>query len=183
MIFGYARVSTNDQNLDRQLDMLQGCDRIFSEHFTGTKSNRPEWNRLKELLRPGDTVKIAELSRLARSFKDLVEIISFFQDNDINLISCKENIDLNSSTGRLVVNILCSLSEFERDTIVNRTREGLESARARGRVGGRPKKDSRNINQAIRMYQAKSHSLKEIKDLTGVPPTTLYRYLSENVET
>lgn len=173
-------MSTLGQNLQRQLDALGDCDRLFSEHFTGTKKDRPEFNKLLEVLRPGDTVKVESLSRLGRSMKDLIEIIDYFQENNINLISLKENIDLSTPVGRLCLNILASLSEFERETIVLRTMEGIKSAKLNGnKKFGRPKKDPRNINQAIRMYQAKSHSLKEIKDLTGVPPTTLYRYLSE----
>ena len=176
MLFGYARCSTQSQNLDRQIDMLSDSDQIFSEHFTGTKANRPEWDRLKSMLRAGDTLKIESLSRLGRSMKDLMQTISFLQEHGVNLISCKENIDLSTPTGRLCLNILSSLAEFERDTIAQRTQEGLASARSRGRCGGRPKKNPRDVDRAIRMYEAKSHSLKEIKDLTGIPATTLYRY-------
>lgn len=139
--FGYARVSTQEQELARQIDALKnyGVDEIFTEKMTGTKSDRPELNNLKNKLRNGDTVVIESLSRLGRSTKDLLNLIEEWEKQNIKLISLKENIDTTTPTGKLLITVLSAISQFERDITVQRTNEGLQAARARGRKGGRPK--------------------------------------------
>ena len=141
MIFGYARVSTQDQELARQIDALTkyGVDEIFTEKMTGTKANRPELNRLKDKVRSGDTVVIESLSRLGRSTKDLLELIEDWNHQGVRLTSLKEAIDTTTPTGKLLLTVLSAISQFERDITVQRTNEGLQAARARGRKGGRPK--------------------------------------------
>lgn len=178
--FGYARVSTEQQNLDRQLDMLQahGVDFIYNEKMTGTKRERPELTKLLDRVTEGDTVVIESLSRLGRSTKDLIELVDFFEKQGVHLVSLKEAIDTSTPTGKLLFTLMSALAQFERDVIADRTKEGLKAARARGRQGGRPKIDQRKVKQAVKLYEAKQHSLKEIEELTGVKKATLYRYLA-----
>lgn len=178
--FGYARVSTEQQNLDRQLDMLQsyGVDFIYNEKMTGTKRDRPELTKLLDRVTEGDTVVIESLSRLGRSTKDLIELVDFFEKQGVHLVSLKEAIDTSTPTGKLLFTLMSALAQFERDVIADRTREGLKAARARGRQGGRPKIDQRKVKQAVKLYEARQHSLREIEELTGVKKATLYRYLN-----
>ena len=178
-VFGYARVSTEQQSLDRQLDMLEryGVDKIYNEKMTGTKRSRPELEKLLERLTEGDTVVIESLSRLGRSTKDLIWLMETFNSKGINLVSLKESIDTTSSTGKLLFTLMSALAQFERDVIADRTREGLASARARGRKGGRPTADPDAVKKAVRLYKTGEYSVKEIFELTGVRKTTLYKNL------
>ena len=180
-IFGYARVSTTEQILDRQLDMLNkyGVDYIYCEKMTGTKRNRPELEKLLDRLTSGDTVVIESLSRLGRSTKDLIELMELFNKKQVNLVSLKENINTTTATGKLLFTLISAISQFERDCIVDRTREGLASARARGRIGGRPPIDKNLIDKAVRLYQSKEYTVAEVEELTGVKRATLYRYLKK----
>ena len=176
-IFGYARVSTEQQNLDRQIDMLQkyGVDFIYNEKMTGTKRNRPELEKLLERLTEGDTVVVESLSRLGRSTKDLIWLMETFNTKGVNLVSLKESIDTTTSTGKLLFTLMSAIAQFERDVIADRTREGLNSARARGRKGGRPRTDTDKLRKAIKLYNTQQYSLAEIEDMTGVKRSTLYR--------
>ena len=178
-IFGYARVSTTDQNLDRQIDALKkyGVDFIYNEKITGTKRDRPELMKLLERVTNGDTVVVESLSRLGRSTKDLIELVETFNAKGVNLVSLKEAIDTTTSTGKLLFTLMSAIAQFERDVIADRTREGLNSARARGRNGGRPKSDPEAIAKAIKLYNTKQYSLREIEELTGIKKDTLYRNL------
>lgn len=176
-VFGYARVSTEQQNLDRQLDMLQkyGVDYLYNEKMTGTKRNRPELEKLLERLTEGDTVVVESLSRLGRSTKDLIWLMETFNERGVNLVSLKESIDTTTSTGKLLFTLMSALAQFERDVLADRTREGLAAARARGRKGGRPPVDREAVRKAVKLYRTKEYSLKEIEELTGVKRSTLYR--------
>ena len=122
-----------------------------------------------------DNIVIESLSRLGRSVKNLAELMELFNSRNIRLVSMKETIDTTSSTGRLLFTILSSLAQFERDVLVERTREGLSAARARGRMGGRPKINETAVNKAIALYNTKQYSIKEITELTGVSRSTMYR--------
>ena len=124
MILGYARVSTDTQNLDRQLDALKkfGIDKLFCEKMSGAKKSRPELDRMMKEIEDGDTIVIESLSRLGRSVKNLAELMEVFNSRNIRLISLKETIDTTSPTGRLLFTILSSLAQFERDVLVERTR-------------------------------------------------------------
>lgn len=178
-IYGYARVSTQHQDLNRQLDLLakQNCNEILTEKMTGTKSNRPELNRLKDKLRPGDTLVVESFSRLGRSTKDLIDLVTYFEEQDVKLVSLKENFDTTTPQGRLMMTVFQAFSQFERDLIVQRTKEGLQSARARGRIGGRPRANKRDIERAVKLYESKAYSGKEITEMTGISKATLYRYI------
>ena|SRR5699024_312362 len=180
-IYGYARVSTKEQDLNRQIDLLESynCNEILTEKMTGTKADRPELERLLDKLRPGDMVVVESFSRLGRSTKDLIDLVNYFEENDIKLISSKENFDTSTPQGRLMMTVFQAFSQFERDLIVERTKEGLQSARARGRKGGRPRVKQKDIDKAIKLYDTKTHSLAEIEEMSGVSKATLYRYLQE----
>lgn len=179
-VFGYARVSTEQQNLDRQLDMLQkyGVDHIYNEKMTGTKRNRPELEKLLERLTEGDTVVVESLSRLGRSTKDLIWLMETFNNKGVNLISLKESIDTTTSTGKLLFTLMSALAQFERDVLADRTREGLAAARARGRKGGRRPVDKESVRKAVKLYKTKQYTVSEITELTGVKKTTLYKNLN-----
>ena len=177
--YGYARVSTAEQNLDRQLDMLRerGAETIFTEKISGMKRSRPELDRLLAALKEGDTVVVESLSRLGRSTKNLIELVEMFQNRGVHLVSLKESIDTSTASGKLLFSIFSALAQFERDTLVERTQEGLQAARARGRIGGRPRTDVRKLEQAIRLYDSGAYTIGEIVELTQVKRSTLYQYL------
>ena len=174
---GYARVSTADQNLERQLDLLResGAEIIFQEKMTGTKRDRPELNKLLAHVAEGDTVIVESLSRLGRSTKDLIELVELLKEKGVQLVSLKEQIDTSTPTGKLLFTLMSALAQFERDVIAERTKEGLKAARARGRKGGRPRCDPHKLRQALKLYEAGQHTVAEIEKLTGVKRATLYR--------
>lgn len=184
MTYGYARVSTEDQNLDRQVDMLtqKNVDMMFTEKMSGTKKSRPELDRLLSLLEAGDTVIVESLSRLGRSTKNLIELVEFFQEKGVHLVSLKESIDTSTPSGKLLFTLMSAIAQFERDTIEERTREGLNAARARGRVGGRPRTKKEKISKALRLYATGEYTLKEIEEITDVKKSTLYRYMKNHVK-
>lgn len=181
MVYAYARVSTTEQHLERQLDALRkyGIDKLYCEKMSGTKKNRPELDKMLSELSEGDTVVIESLSRLGRSTKNLAELMETFNNKNIRLVSLKETIDTTTPTGKLLYTILSSLAQFERDILVERTNEGLKAARARGRTGGRPKTDAKAMQKALALYQTKEYSITDITDLTGVSKSALYRALKE----
>lgn len=180
MLIGYARVSTENQNLNWQLEQLEKvqCERIYQEKVTGAKSERPELERMLDSLRSGDTVIISELTRLSRSTKDLFKLVDRIEKIGANIKSLRESwLDTTTPQGKLMFTIFAGISQFERDLISQRTKEGLTSARARGRKGGRPAKNKSDIEKALKLYNSKDYSLKEIHEMTGVSKTSLYRYL------
>ena len=180
MKLGYARCSTLDQNLDWQIDALtkEGCDRIFQEKFTGTRKDRPELLRMMDMLREGDTVIICELTRLSRSVKDLFDLVEQVEKAGANIKSLKEPwLDTTTPQGRLLFTIFSGVSQFERELIRERTMERLASARARGRMGGRPGKDKKIVEQALTLYDSKAYSVDEISKTTGISRATLYKYV------
>ena len=181
MKLGYARCSTLDQNLDWQIDALtkEGCDRIFQEKFTGTRKDRPELLRMMDMLRDGDTVIICELTRLSRSVKALFDLVEQVEKAGANIKSLKEPwLDTTTPQGRLLFTIFSGVSQFERELIRERTMEGLASARARGRMGGRPGKDKKIVEQALTLYDSKAYSVDEISKTTGISRATLYKYVN-----
>ena len=180
MIIGYARVSTIDQNLDRQLDALgvSGAEKIFTEKVKGKKADRPELMKMIEHLRDSDVVVIAELTRLSRSTKDLFVIVEQIQERGANIKSLKETwLDTTTPHGKLMFTIFAGLSQFESDLTAQRTREGLAAARARGRLGGRPKVASDKSTMALKMYDSKDFSVDEICKSCHIGKTTLCRLL------
>lgn len=180
---GYARVSTEEQNLDRQIDILKqiGCDRIYEEKVSGIKKERPELNKVLDQIRIGDVIIISDITRLSRSVKDLFSIVEQIEGKGANIKSIKESwVDTTTAQGKLMFTIFAGISQFERDLISQRTIEGLNAARARGKKGGRPKVNDKDIKLSIKMYNSKIYSISEITKATGVSKTTLYRYINNN---
>lgn len=178
MILGYARVSTKDQNLDGQRDALtaSGAERVFADAITGTARARPELDRLLKELRSGDVVVVTKYDRLARSLKNLLEIVDLIQACGAGFRSLGEDIDTTSPAGRLVFHVFASIAQFERERIVERTKEGLEAARKRGRVGGRPPALSHAQKTEVkRMRDVEHRSIPEIADLFKVSTKTIRR--------
>jgi DNA invertase Pin-like site-specific DNA recombinase len=183
MIIGYARVSTQDQNLDLQTDELTrlGCQKIYQEKVSSGKE-RPQLMKMIENLREGDSVMVWKLDRLARSLKELINLVEIFRVKKVNFTSIKDSIDTSTVQGRLLLNIFGSLAEFERDTIRERTKAGLSAAKARGRMGGKKKglssEAKKKAETAVMLYQQKKSAI-EIAGIIGVGRATVYRYLEE----
>jgi DNA invertase Pin-like site-specific DNA recombinase len=176
MIIGYARVSTQDQNSELQVDALEksGCEQIFQEKITGKLRERPELSQCLRTLRAGDTLVIWKLDRLARSLKDLVEIVQDLNNREIGFKSLTEAIDTTNPSGRLVFHIFGSLAEFEHDLIRERTIAGLQAARARGRKGGRKLSMSESdIRKAAAMLSDPDITKKEVAKHFSISRTTL----------
>ena len=178
MIIGYARVSTEDQNLDGQLDALKaaGAERIFADKITGTARSRAELDRLLDQLRQGDVITVTKYDRLARSLRDLLDIVDTIQAHGAGFRSLAEDIDTTTPAGRLVFHVFASIAQFERERISERTREGLEAARRRGRVGGRPPALSAAQKVEVRrMRDQELRPLPEIAQLFRVSAKTIRR--------
>ena len=183
MKIGYARVSTRDQNLDLQLDALKraGCERIYQEVASGSKTVRPALDELLGQLRAEDVLVIWKLDRMGRSLKHLVELVGSLIERKVGLLSLNDPIDTTNAQGRLVFNLFASLAEFERELIRERTQAGLSAARARGRVGGRPKglpPQAQAIAMAAEtLYRERRMSVAAIAQKLHISKSTLYSYL------
>jgi DNA invertase Pin-like site-specific DNA recombinase len=181
-LIGYARVSTNDQNLHLQQDALSdaGCLKIYTDTISGTKSDRKGLAEALNFIRGGDTLVVWRLDRLGRSLKDLIERITDLHSRNIGFKSLTEQIDTTTSGGKLIFHIFGALAEFERDIIKERTNAGLTAARARGRNGGRPRSplgDEKKLRLARQMYENRSLSVNEICKALGIPRSTFYKYV------
>ena len=180
MMFGYARVSTEGQNLDMQLDALEkaGCERIYQEHASGKNTERPELKRMLDQLRKGDTVVVYKLDRISRSVQDLESLTKEFEEAGVEFVSLQDQIDTTTPMGRFFFHVMGAVAELERDIIVDRTKSGLEAARARGRVGGRKPLDSKKDKQMLALYDSKQMTVPEICEAVGVSKPTLYKYVN-----
>lgn len=183
MKLGYARVSTQDQNLELQNDELEkaGCEKIFEEKISGKTKERPALKLMMETVRPGDSVIVWKLDRLGRSLKDLIDLVAEIQSKGADFISIKDSINTQTATGRFTFNIFASLAEFEREIIRERTMAGLTAAKARGRMGGRPKgltkKALDKAHSALLLYSSKKKTVGEIAHELGLSRATCYRYI------
>ena len=178
MIIGYARVSTDDQSLDSQTDALSaaGAEKVFADKISGSRRARPDLDRLLEQLRDGDVVTVTKYDRLARSLKDLLEIVEAIRERGAGFRSLAEDIDTTTPAGRLVFHVFASIAQFERERISERTREGLASARKRGRVGGRPPALSAVQKKEVRrMRDEERRAIAEIARLFKVSERTVRR--------
>jgi DNA invertase Pin-like site-specific DNA recombinase len=178
--FGYARVSTLDQNLDLQRDALAkaGCERVFEDTASGAKAERAGLEQALSHLREGDTLVVWKLDRLGRSLKHLIETVQELEKRGIGFKSLQESIDTTTSGGKLVFHIFAALAEFERDIIRERTAAGLAAARVRGRKGGRPKgMDEKKRKMALALYADKNRPVQEICEALGISRATFYRYV------
>jgi DNA invertase Pin-like site-specific DNA recombinase len=172
---GYARVSTLDQNLDLQLEDLKlaGCERIYQEKASGKTTDRPQLDNCLKALRPGDKLVVWKLDRLGRSLPDLVKIVSGLAENGVFFESLTEKLDTGSVTGTLIFHIFAALADFERGLIQERTIAGLEAARKRGRIGGRPKKlTDKKLADARQMVEG-GMTMQRAADLLGVSKSTI----------
>lgn len=183
MKIGYARISTREQNLDMQIMALEdaNCEKIYEEVVSGAKSDRPIFNAVLKQLRDGDTLVVWKLDRLGRSLKHLVELIHTLMQRNIGLCSLNDPVDTTTSQGRLIFNIFASLAEFEREIIRERTNAGLSAARARGRLGGRPrgipKESEATAIAAETLYRERKLSVMQIAKKLSISKNTLYKYL------
>jgi DNA invertase Pin-like site-specific DNA recombinase len=177
---GYARVSTDLQSTDGQIDSLTtaGCERIFTESMSGTRSDRPQLAEALAFMRSGDVLTVVRLDRLARSMRQLLTTMDSLQARGIGLRSLHENIDTTSATGRLIFHIFASLGQFEVELLRERTRSALAASRARGRIGGRPPAlDQINITAAKAMLASGNLTAAEVARQLGCAPSTLYRHV------
>ncbi len=176
---GYARVSTTDQNPDLQIDALTavGCEKIWTDTASGATADRPQLRALLDYARPGDTITIWSIDRLGRSLIDLVGLVNSFEEQGINFRSLTNGFDTTTSGGRLVFEIFAALAEYERNLIRERTRAGLDAAKARGRIGGR--RSSLNDDQvaAVRKMHTQGDSIAVIARAVGTSRPTVYRVL------
>jgi DNA invertase Pin-like site-specific DNA recombinase len=181
MNYGYGRVSTEDQSLNMQIDAFKkyGVDEVFQEKMSGTKKERPQLDRMLAKLKKGDKVVVYKLDRISRSTKHLIELTELFAEKGVEFVSIQDNIDTSTAMGRFFFTIMAGVAQLERDIISDRTKAGLEAARARGRNGGRPAADQSAIDQALTFYDSKKYSIPEITKMTGVSKTTLYKYVKE----
>lgn len=189
---GYARVSTRDQHAEAQADRLRdaGCEKIFTDNgVSGTLASRAEWDKCRAYLRPGDTLVTVKLDRIGRSMKNLLEVVTGFQINGIDLVALDQNIDTTTPGGKLTFHILAAIAEFERDLIRERTMDGLAAARARGRTGGgQPKLTATQRQRAQAMYDERGpdgkrrYTVEEIGNTFKVSRPTIYRALSQDAD-
>jgi DNA invertase Pin-like site-specific DNA recombinase len=185
MLIGYARISTGEQNLDMQIDALKeaGCEKVFSDETSGVKSERPGLQDALEYMREGDTFVVWRLDRLGRSLKDLVQKVEDLQSRNIGFCSLQESIDTTSPSGKFQFHVFSALAEFERDLIRERTQAGLRAARARGRMGGRPREMTpEKLKMAVKLMKDPEIPIGEICKTLGIAKSTLYRYVSPKGE-
>lgn len=183
MNIGYARVSTGLQNLDLQNDSLEkfNCERIFTDHMSGSKKDRSGLKSAIEFSRPGDTFVVWRLDRLGRNMEDLISIVNSLNDKGVSFHSLQENItmDKSSSTGQLMFHLFAAFAEFERNLILERSAAGRAAARARGRLGGRPEKFTEKDIEQIKTLVDSGTPIKNIAESWGISRTTVYRYLNK----
>jgi DNA invertase Pin-like site-specific DNA recombinase len=184
MLIGYARISTQDQTADLQQDALQKaeCEKIFVDTASGATIERKELAQALAQARAGDTIVVWRLDRLGRSLSHLIETVTSLEQQGIGFRSLTENIDTTTSGGKLIFHIFGALAEFERNLIRERTNAGLQAARARGRIGGKPKLDPNNkkVQLARSLYQDKSRSVSDICQALHISRATLYRYVQQH---
>jgi DNA invertase Pin-like site-specific DNA recombinase len=186
MKIGYVRVSKQEQHEGLQIDALKmaGCEKFFTDKITGAKFERKGLDEALAFVRPGDALVVWKLDRLGRSLKHLIETLNHLKEQQVDFISLTEKIDTTTPGGKFIFHFMGALAEFERDLIRERTVAGLSAARARGRIGGRPKKLSTQakVLLAQRLFADKQNSVKEICSTLGISRATLYRYVNQSQE-
>ena len=179
MLVGYARVSTGDQNLDMQLDALNaaGCKEVFTDKVSGKYMSRPEFDKMCNMLREGDTVVVWRLDRLGRNAGGVKDLIMAWADKGIGFKSLNDPVDTTTAQGRFILSVFTALAEMEREVIRERTRAGLEAAKARGRVGGRKRSlTPAEVEQARLLFNETDMTAEQVAERYGVSRPTLFRY-------
>lgn len=181
MIVGYIRVSTVEQNLDRQLRVMEqkGCEKIFSDKVSGKDRDREQLNAMLDFIRDGDVVWISEYARLGRNTLDLLEIVREIEKKGATLISDKENIDTSTAAGKLFLTILAGIAEFERSMILSRQREGIEIAKANGVYKGKQAKDLMGIEEMYQKWKSRELGITEIAKHYRVSRQTIYNHFKQ----
>ena len=186
MKIGYARVSTSDQSVYMQKQALKqaGCEKVFSDTASGVRSDRTGLDKTMDQLRAGDTLVVWKLDRLGRSLQHLIQTIKLLQEKKIGFQSLQESIDTSTSGGKLIFHMFSALAEFERDVIRERTKAGLQAARARGRLGGRPfLLAPKSVARLKKLYDARKNTVMEICKIFSISRPTFYNYLkAKNVK-
>lgn len=179
MLIGYARISTTDQTLALQQDALTavGCDKIFTDTASGSRADRPGLTEALRYVRTGDTVVVWRLDRLGRSLAHLIETVRGLQERGVHFRSLQEQLDTNTSGGKLVFHVFGALAEFERDLVRERTMAGLAAARARGKRGGRPGLSAEKVQQLRTLAAERAHSVPGICKTLRISRATFYRYV------
>jgi len=179
MLIGYARVSTQDQNLDLQLEALTkaGCQKVFDDKMSGSRAERPGLAKALEMLREGDTLVVWKLDRLGRSVKNLVDLVGELHKQGAHFMSLTDSIDTSTPSGRFFFHVMASLAEMERELTIERTRAGLEVARQLGRKGGRKRRMTDSKIESAKKLLAKGVPPREVADNLGVSVPTLYRWV------
>ena len=176
MVFGYGRVSTKDQNSARQKEALQNkCDVYFEDKMSGRNMERPEFQKMIEQLRPGDSVMVVSIDRLGRNLKELVELSSKLQDMGVNIVALNQGIDTSSKMGQLFYNFMALMSEMELMFIQERQREGIELAKQNGRYKGRPLKKLDGWEQLSKEVAENKLSVDRACQLLKISRSTFYR--------
>lgn len=181
MIIGYARVSKEEQILDRQIDQLTeyGIERIIQEKYTGTKKDRPGMEQLMQTIRSGDTVVVESISRLGRNTLDILNFLQHLEKENVEFISLKEKMDTSTPTGKAMLQMMSVIAELERNLLAERVKEGIHASRRRGKAIGRPKIPQEKLNLAMRMYKSGEYSIKEILESNTISQGTLYREINK----
>lgn len=179
MLIGYARVSTQDQNLDLQIDALTqaGCKKLFEDKMSGGRAERPGLARLLEILREGDTLVVWKLDRLGRSVKNLIDLVGSLHQQGVQFKSITDAIDTGTPSGRFFFHVMASLAEMERDLTIERTRAGLEIARQLGRKGGRKRQMTESKIESARKLLITGVPPRDVAQNLGVSVPTLYRWI------
>jgi DNA invertase Pin-like site-specific DNA recombinase len=177
---GYARVSSQGQNFDSQMDALReaGCKKIFTDRMTGSRLDRPGWEQMMAYLRSGDTLVVTELSRMTRSLLDLLETAKVLQQRGVELVSLRESIDTATATGRCFLSMMGAIHQMERELRAERAAAGRASAKARGKTGGRPRTDAAKLENARILYENSGKTAAEVCEMVGVGRRTFFTYLA-----
>lgn len=190
MIYGYARVSTIEQNLDRQIKALEeeGCSKIFTDKITGATTERPQFQELLSLVKEGDSIIITDLTRFTRSTKDLFTLIELLKEKQVNLRSIKDTwLDISGDNpySAFLITVMAGVNQLERDLIKMRQKEGIAIAKEKGIYRGRPKtftEHNPRLKHALDLYEGGGYSVKEVCNVTGISPATFYRQLKKRRE-
>lgn len=179
MLIGYARVSTQEQNLDLQVEALKkaGCEKLYEDCLSGLRADRPGLTSALDQLRKGDTLVVWKLDRLGRSIKNLIDFVATLEEKNVHFKSLTDNIDTSTSIGRFFFHIMASIAQMERDLIAERTKAGLMAARARGRIGGRKRQMTPSKIESAKKLLKDGIPAKEVANNLGVSVPTLYRWV------